>query len=260
MNPLIIGAVVAAVGGGVAFLLSKPKTGAAPTTPAGNQLNPVSTAPASISLPGVPLPPNVTSFAQSVQQSGAAKDFAHNLHDYLKAHGYDGTDKLTTLVKDFQTHHNGDKVASTLSGPLPEDGHYDQRTSAALTIYTGDPIPADPTAPPIPVPTIGDVLTSKTPGSAATSGFSLYSFLKANAKAVGDQWDATGVDQAKLQSFVRQFQADVNTDPKFPGPAYLPTPKPPIMISKLDVTGDLGPSNPASPTRRALTMMFPMGT
>lgn len=260
MHPAIIGVGVALGAAGVAALLTTPKKAAVGVTPAGNTVNAVSTAPASISLPGVPMPPNVSSFTESVQKNGNAVPYAHNLFDYLKAHGYDASPKLATLVKDFQVNHNADKVARTLSGQLPEDGFYDQRTSAALTIYIGDVIPPDPKAPPIPTPTLGQVLTSTSPGAAATSGFNLYTFLKANAKLVNGQWDESGANQATLQTLVTQFQKDVNTDPVFPGPAYAPSPKPPIMIPKLDVTGSLGPASPASPTRRALNLNFPPGT
>lgn len=260
MHPGIIAVGVALGAAGVAALLTKPKTKALGVTPAGNPIAPVNNAPASASLPGVPLPPNVSSFAESVQKNGVAVPYAHNLHDYLKAHGYDSSAKLNQLTKDFQVNHNSDKVARTLSGELPVDGNFDQRTSAALTIYTGDPIPPDPKAPPIPVPSLGEVITSTTPGSAAISGFNLYQFLKTNAKVVNGQWDESGTNKATLQALVLQFQKDVNTDPKFPGPAYAPSPKPPIMIPKLDVTGDLGPANPPSPTRRALNLDFPPGT
>jgi len=259
MHPAIIAAGVAVGAAIVAALVTKPKNQPVGVTPAGNTVQPVNTAPASISLPGVPMPPNVSSFAESVQKNGKAVPYAHNLHDYLKAHGYDQSDKLASLVKDFQVNHNSDNVAKTLSGALAQDGHFDERTSAALTIYTGDPIPPDPKAPKEPPPTLGEVLTSKTPGTVAIAGFNLYQFLKANAKIVNGQWDDTGVNKATETSLVMSFQNAVNTDPKFPGPAYAPTPKPPIMIPKLDVTGELGPVDPLSPTRRALNLNFPPG-
>lgn len=252
MTPLLIGLGLAIVGGTAAYFITKPK--AAPTTPAGNQLNPVNSAPASISLPGVPLPPNTSSFAQATQQSGPAAPFAHHVYDYLKAHGLDGSAQLATLIKDFQTNHNKDKIGSTLTGPIPETGFYDRLTSGALTLYTGDPIAPDPKAPLPPTPTLGDVLTSKTPGAAATSGFNLSQYTKAHKYDPADN---------QLRNLVTIFQSDVNTDPKFPGPAYAALPKPPIMIAKLPVDGEIGPDNSDttknSQTRKALYLMFPPG-
>lgn len=253
MSPLIIGGIVAVVAGVGAFFLTKPK-GPPPVTPAGNATNPVTTSPASISLPGVPLPPGTKDFADATQKQGPAAPFAHNLYDYLKAHGLDASAKLTTLIKDFQTEHNKDKIGSTLTGPIPEHGFYDRLTSGALTLYTGDPIPPDPKAPLPPVPTLGQVLTSKSPGAAAVSGFNLYSYTKTNKYSPTD---------TKLQNLVTIFQSDVNTDPMFPGPAYAPSPKPPIMIPKLPVDGEIGPDSPPSAvtqTRKALNLMFPPGT
>jgi hypothetical protein len=254
MNPLLIGGAVAVIGGIGAYLFTAPKkpAGPPPVTPAGNQTNPVTTGPASISLPGVPLPPNVSSFAQATQQSGPAAPFAHNLYDYLKAHGLDGSAKLGGLILDFQTNHNKDKVGSTLTGPVPQNGQYDRLTSGALTIYTGDPIAADPKAPLPPVPTLGEQMTSKSPGAAANSAFNLFQYLKAHKYDPSDK---------NLSNLVTIFQTDVNTDPKFPGPAYGPSPKPPIIIPRLEVTGDIGPDDPKnpSPTRRALNLLFPPG-
>jgi hypothetical protein len=251
MSPLLIGGAVAAVAGIVAFFVTSPAKTPPPVTPAGNQTNPVATAPASISLPGVPLPPDVKDFAELTQKRGPAAPFAHNLFDYLKAHGLDGSAKLSGLILDFQKAHNDDKIGSTLSGPIPRDGFYGKETSGALTLYTGDPIPPDPKAPIAPTPTLGQILTSKSPGAAAISGFNLYQYTK------GHPFDA---NDKTLANLVTIFQGDVNTDPMFPGPAYGVSPKPPIMIPKLEVNGIIGPVTPESPTRKAMNLMFPPGT
>lgn len=147
--------------------------------------------------------------AQQVATTGTAQPAAMNLYGYLKVHGADGSPAMTQLVGAFQTAANSDPNSTTLTGHLPTTGLYDSQTSAALTIYSHDPIPpATPPAPSSPPP-MAVIMNASIPGSAATSGFNLYTYLKAH-----------GNDKsAALQQLCHQFQIDVNTDPKAPGPA-----------------------------------------
>lgn len=153
----------------------------------------------------------VSTVAQNVAQNGLAKTSAAALYAYLKVHGPDGTSDLAELVSAFQSQSNSDPQALGLTGPLGVSGVYDPKTSAALSLYTHDPIPpaTPPAAQPLPSPTqVADVYL---PGAAATSGFNLFTYLQGHG---GNK--ATDGAQNKL---VHQFQIDVNTDPKFPGPA-----------------------------------------
>jgi hypothetical protein len=116
----------------------------------------------------------------------------------------------TDLVRDFQQASMTDPTAIALGGPLRLDGKFDGATSAALTMYTGDPIPADPSlAPPVPLPLdIATVLT--TPGPAALASFNLKMYYKTH------QHDKTNPVEIPL---VKAFQTAVNTDPSVAGPS-----------------------------------------
>lgn len=135
---------------------------------------------------------------------GTAIPAAHALYDYIKAHGTSRSSQFDQLVSDFQKAHNEDPGAKTQTGgPLIVTGLYDLPTSGTLTIYTGDPVPSDPAAP----------VPPNAPGATAPaymSASNLYAYLKKNGtKKTPD-----------LAALVKRFQHDVNTDTKFPGPAF----------------------------------------
>lgn len=159
--------------------------------------------------PAAPVAPQ-KSTAQQVAESGKARASAAALYAYLKVHGPDGTSDLAQLVANFQGMNNSDPQALELVGPLPISAVFDVKTSAALTLYTHDPIP--PATPPAaqPLPTLAQTADIYLPGSAALSGSNLYQYLQVHGNTPTD---------GNLQKLVHQFQIDVNTDPKFPGPA-----------------------------------------
>lgn len=148
--------------------------------------------------------------AAQVASSGSAKPAATSLYAYLKVHGADGSIPLAQLVAAFQTANNADPTAMALTGPLARTSVYDVPTAAALTIYTQDPIPPATPPAPQPPPSPAAVANIYLPGAAATSGFNLYTYLKGHGNNPTD---------GSLNKLVHQFQIDVNTDPKFPGPA-----------------------------------------
>ena len=165
--------------------------------------------------------------AQQVATSGTARPAAQALYAYLKVHGPDGSSQMSQMVSAFQTASNSDPNAIVLSGPLPISAVYDPQTSAALTLYTGDPIPAatPPAATPPPPP--AQVSDYSIPGSAATSGFNLMVYLQAHGNSPSD---------LNLQHLVKQFQLDFNTDPKSIGPAAA-YPMSPLIKTPLPQTG-----------------------
>jgi hypothetical protein len=148
--------------------------------------------------------------ADQVATSGKARGAAASLYAYLKVHGPDGTSDLAQLISDFQGLTNSDSMALELTGPVPISAIYDVKTSAALTLYTHDPIPPATPPAPQPPPTQAQVADIYFPGSAAISGSNLWSYLQKHGNTPTD---------GSLQKMVHQFQIDVNTDPKFPGPA-----------------------------------------
>lgn len=263
MHPVAILAAVGAAGAGVfAFMQSqKNKPNAAPTTPpvtpAGIQTVPVPANPmaeaqkAASNYLGAP-PTGYPTFADFLQKGSPQLPAAHALYDYLKHHGNDGSAKCSELTLAFQKAHNANKIGQGMGGELPTHGKYDALTSAALTMYTGDPIPGDPAATELRAPTLGEVLTAKkigengtTNGTAWSSGFNVKQWLIKNG--------TSNLNDPTLMSLVQQFQSDVNIDPGFPGPAYMPSPKPPIMIARLPVDGQLGPKG--SETRKGIKLM-----
>ena len=229
--------VLIAIGiGGVAYeayqYWTRPKGKPGKVTPGGNPTVVPTTEPLTPLNPvtGKPVAPGSPTFAQQVSKSGQAVPQAHALFDYLKAKKYDHTAKYVSLVKAFQTATNADPYAKALHGPIPATGQYDLDTSAALTLYTGDPIPADPSTTPLAPPTGQQVLN--TPGyigSAAKTGFNLQQYLKAH----GNDKSAT------LSALVKPFQHDVNTDPQFPGPASVAVK---IITTPLTEDGKYGPA------------------
>lgn len=188
--------VIAAVGVGLGYVLWPKGQGAIEN--ANTSQTPVNP------LTGQMVKPGTAPFVQQLQTSGVAVGSAKALHDYLKAHKVDGSAEMTKLVKAFQQAANSDPMSKALHGPLPTDGTYGAQTSAALTVYTKDPIPPAPSAPPMPPATKAQVLDASVPGAVSISAFNLYSYLKAH-----------GVDGSPdMLAFVRQFQLDFNTDTK----------------------------------------------
>lgn len=259
MHPIAILAAVGAAGAGVfAFMQQKknaptPAPGTPPVTPGGNQTTPVTTnmlseaQKAAANYLGTSPPPGYPTFSDFLQKGSPQQVQAHALYDYLKAHGVDGSAKQAELTMAFQKAHNANKIGTGMGGQLPETGVYDAITSAALTMYTGDPIPGS--ANDLRTPTLGEVLTGKkigengtTSGTAMSSGFNVKQWLIKNGH--------TDLSNPTLVALVAQFQGDMNTDPIFPGPSYAPSPKPPITFKQVGVDGNLGPQG--SETRKAL--------
>ena len=160
-----------------------------------------------------------STLAATVGTSGVAKAAATALYAYLKAHGADGSPTLAQLVQTFQSQSNTDPQAVQLTGALSVTSVYDTKTAAALTLYTHDPIPPATAPAPQPAPSATDVMNPMVPGAAATSGYTLYMYLKAHGNSATD---------SNLHKLVQQFQIDVDTDPKYPGPA--PGAVPPIVF------------------------------
>lgn len=164
-----------------------------------------------------PLSSGPGTLVYQVKTTGSAAPAAQALHSVLKqyganpAAGTEGSAALLSAVVAFQVAANADHNSKLLSGPLPTTGLYDMRTSAALTMYTNDPIPPSAIAPkPVPpAPNTPAATDFSTPGDAATAGYNLFMFLAAHG-------DDKSPDE---QDLVSEFQSLVNTDPKFPGPA-----------------------------------------
>ena len=234
-----------------------------PVTPNGHPTTPAAVSPAAAQAAaqylGTSLPPGgYTDFANYLQTGSPVVPSAHALYDHLKAAGkrvpYDpstgrATAATMVLTKNFQKAHNASQIGKGIAGTLDEDGEYDPLTSAALTVYTGDPIPADANAALPPAASLGQVLTAKSfgeggtnVGSAYASGFNVVQWLKKNGTA--------NTADPSLAQLVMQFQHDANTDPQYPGAAYALSPKPPLMTPKLSELGALGPQG--SDTREAL--------
>jgi peptidoglycan hydrolase-like protein with peptidoglycan-binding domain len=215
----------------------EPSTPLAPATPKGNIIKPVEIMPMVVNpVTGQPVPKGTPQFVKTVQAEGPARTPAYTLHDYIKSNGYKGP-QFKGLVAAFQQATNNDPMAVALHGPIPTDGIYNAQTSGALSMYTGDVIPADPNAPLPPKPKFADIVDITKPGAAAISAFQLQVFFKKNKHDKNNPLE---------RNLVRQFQHDVNTDPKAPGPA-LAIPGLPKLIGRLAEDGDFGSS-----TRKAL--------
>lgn len=214
--PILAGGVIA---GSLGYVIWDKYFAKKVAAPSGGQVTPT------------PKPPNAPSAADNIR-TGSAAPKAAMLHDFLKKNGTNPNPVMQGMVQDFQKAANADinkytdDLGHKLMGILPTTGVYDTPTSAALTLYTHDPIAPSPSAPKPAVPTGKAATDFTTPGNAATSGYNLYMYLKGHAN---DKLDAN------LKQLVNQFQTDVNTDPKYPGPAGK---TPPILIkSALVVTG-----------------------
>lgn len=146
------------------------------------------------------------------------------------------------VVAAFQRATDSDPLSRQLIGPIPVTGSYDPRTSAALTMYTEDPVPAHPSVRDTPHPSSpASIQSMEIPGTAAVAGSNLYVYLLSHGR------DSTRA----LADLTRRFQEAVNTDPKFPGPACrngLPI----LVPDPLKVDGDPGPK-----TLRALGIVTP---
>jgi hypothetical protein len=192
-------------------------------TPAGNPIR----------LPPIPAPaPDVVPRAvQTVPITGSAVPAAHALYDAIKAQGLASV--APGIIAAFQSAAANDPNNVALTGPIPVTGLYDLPTSSALTIYTGDPIPAPPPkggGASLPLSMNADL---STPGAAAMSAANLQAYLRLNGK------DTSLV----LKNLVKQFQHDVNTDVKFPGPAgQKPAVAIQIIKKKLAEDGKYGPA------------------
>lgn len=168
---------------------------------------PTGTTPAShqASAAGAPVGP----LTAAVITSGKAVASSKALYSYLKANGPNKSADLANLVLTFQKASNSDPDAIVLAGPLAASSVYDQPTSAALTMYTHDPIPPAADVPKPPLPSAAQSINYAQPGAAAQSGFNLYTYLKNK-----------GNDHSKtLITLTKTFQHDFNTDPKAAGPA-----------------------------------------
>jgi hypothetical protein len=160
--------------------------------------------------PLVPSPQSPGHLVNAVAQNPYAKTAADALYHYLKLSGADGSQDFQGLVHSFQTAAASDPKLKAIVGMLPLSGIYDQKTSAALTVYTRDPVPAQPGAPkPIHPSDPATIHDASIPSHASLAGFNLYSYLLAHG-------DDGSEPESKL---VSAFQEMVNTDPKFGGPA-----------------------------------------
>jgi hypothetical protein len=173
--------------------------------------------------PQAPLsPPTVPATASAKKVADASTA----LYQYLKLAGFDETNGLATLIKTFQKSAGSDKDTVKVIGPVPMTGFFDAKTSAALTYFTKDPIPAHKDAPaPVHSNSPADVNNPTIPGHASLAGFNLFSYLLLNG-------DDRSAPEATL---VATFQQQVNLDPKFLGPANRTTSK--TLIPKSRVTG-----------------------
>lgn len=186
-------------------------------------------------------PDGTPTLVATVATSGVAKDAAHLLYDYLSSKGYAGSNDL---VAAFQQQANSDPSSRKLTGPLSVNGRYDLPTSAALTVYTGLPIPPDPSAPPMVVMPAKQAQAKPesvdftTPGPGAIAASNLWAYLKmhGNVNKFGKAFKKT---DPILFDLVRNFQNAVNIDPKFPGPAYA-YPKLAIVKAPLVIDGQYG--------------------
>lgn len=186
-------------------------------------------------------PDGTPTLVAQVATSGAAKDPAHALYDYLTSKGFAGSADLVTA---FQQVANADPNSRKLTGPLPENGRFDLPTSAALTIYTGLPIPPDPSAPPmVTMPAKQaqahpETVDFTTPGPGALAASNLWAYLRMHGNVNKGGKAFKKVDPV-LFDLVRNFQNAVNIDPKFAGPAYA-YPKLSIVKKPLVIDGQYG--------------------
>lgn len=245
MAPIIIAGAAALVAYGLASAIKGKFPKILGTTAGGNPVVATVSSPLSQAavnpVTGAVVPAGTPPFAKTLQTDSPAVPSAHALHDWLKANPPPAP---VALVQAFEAASNADPMSVALNGTLPVAGVFDAKTSAALTTFTGDPIAPDPAAPPpAPPATFADATNMSVPGNAATSSFNLIQYLHVH-----------GNDKSTTEAaLVKQFQLDVNTDPKFFGPAALPG-LPKLVTSKLAVTGVYD-----VPTAQALKFSNPDG-
>jgi len=239
LPPLAILGLLTATGAGGYFLYENSVKSKIPKeTQAGNKVTPTEAAPVVVNpVTGQPVPPGSPTFVSQVQANGDAVRPAHDLFDYIKAHAFDGTSTYHDLVTKFQTAAQGDKMSVALHGPLTISGNYDIPTAGALSMYIGDVIPPDPNAPYPPLSSFGDVIDVTKPGIAAITGFMVNTYLKNHKNDPTDK---------NLAYLVKLYQHAVNTDPKFPGPAYGIKGLPILVKTKLAEDGKIGPATTAA--------------
>jgi hypothetical protein len=188
----------------------------------------------------IPMTPQHYPAALAHLKEGQAMSPARTLYQTLR-----GGAAPPVLVAAFQRSADRDPLARQLIGPIPQTGIYDPRTSAALTMFTEDPVPAHESVADMPHPTTpAAILSTAIPGNAAVAGSNLYVYLLTHGKD----------HSATLQALTKRFQQAVNTDPKFPGPANkngLPI----LIPSRLVEDGVAG-----SKTLRALAVLVPQPT
>jgi hypothetical protein len=146
--------------------------------------------------------------ADATRLRGHGREAAKRLHAWLSANGAPLGYSREVLA--FQRSHNSDPLAIRLAGRLPRTGHYDARTAATLTMYTGNPLAPHPDAPRPPAPPFEHVVNPNIPGLAAMAGYNLGTDLR-NRGLVHDE---------RQRELIREYQRQINRDPKFPGPAW----------------------------------------
>jgi hypothetical protein len=162
--------------------------------------------------------------------TSSAMQSAHHLYDSLMVRSPD-----PGLVATFQLACNAEPACmAILDHPLRTDGGFDAATAAMLTVMTGCSfIPAAPM-------TVNDRINSA--GPAAFSATGLYAYLRkfGNVNYYGQAFKENDTTLSRL---VKQFQHDVNTDPKYPGPS---TADGKAMTNPLPVTGQYDPDTAAA--------------
>ena len=255
MLPIIIGS-VGVLGTGAYLLLSgkkgakknpvtsaplhtsTPPTAAAPTSPVTIKgdygpvtLIPLPTTPGATMVPGgstvfqTGTTPNGTPMKGyvSIGMGSPASIAGGNLHDYIQAHGLDGSATLQGLISAFQSAAIAAKKGDVSYGDtMLNNGIFDLQTSAALTMFMGDPFAPDTQGQPFANMPFSFVSDPKTPPQSVMSGSNMFFYIRLH-----------GNDKSSLLStLVKQFQHDVNTDLKYP-PGHL--------TGKLAEDGKYGP-------------------
>lgn len=218
-----------------------PDQGAGDTPPAATLDSETDNAPVPLAAASpAPSTPGTTGFhpgpfllpqaAQAVGLQGRAVLPARRLHDYFQRYGNGRNEATHKLVLGFQRAHNSDPLAIRLAGRLPNSGHFDPRTSATLTMYTGTPIPASPGAPAPPPPRFNHILNPNIPGNAAMAGYNVATDIRRRGV----------VEDDRQRSLIRDYQREINRDPKFPGPAWARETRP-VLSSRIRENGRYTP-------------------
>jgi hypothetical protein len=147
------------------------------------------------------MPSAAGALAQRGRAAGAAQTLYRRIAQYGAPRGAD------TYVLTFQRAHNTDPLAIRLAGRLPRTGVYDARTSAVLTMYTGQAIPGIIAPPP---PRYHHVLNPNIPGNAAMMGWNLGVDLQRRGL----------LHDERQRALIREYQRAINRDPMFPGASW----------------------------------------